>query len=136
MQIDLEVSRELHKWINDFQSAPARTETTIRRAMTKLSPFAERSVLRTVSRSTTHLSQKNLKDLGRLRVTLYRPSQCSDEFELVIWVGLADIPAHSLGRPNQKWHQNREVPLGRYFCVSTGGYSQRDRVSASTKLET
>ncbi len=98
MQIDLELDSQIKDLIADFQNAPAKTDSAIRRAMTKLSRFAERQVLRAISRATL-VSQKKVKELGRVRVTLHKPGQRSDQYELVIWVGLADIPAHYLGRP-------------------------------------
>ncbi|MTI13008.1 hypothetical protein [Sansalvadorimonas verongulae] len=110
MQIDLSLDQQLHTLIEDFHNAPAKTDTAIRRAMTKLSRFAERQVLRALSRSTS-ISQKKIKELGRVRVSLHRPGQKSDQYELVIWVGLADIPAHYLGRPIQT---KSGVRTGRY----------------------
>ena len=78
--------------------------------MTKLSRFAERRVLRALSRAT-QVSQKKVKELGRVRVTLHKPGTRSGQYELVIWVGLADIPAHYLGRPVQT---GSGVRTGRY----------------------
>ena len=110
MQIDLELDSQLRELVADFQSAPEKTDKAIRRAMTKLSRFAERQVLRSLSRATK-VSQKKVKELGRVRVTLHKPGQKSDQYELVIWVGLDDIPAHYLGRPVQT---GSGVRTGRY----------------------
>ena len=100
MQIDLTLDPVLAELAADFEEAPAETGKALRRAMSKLSRFAERRVLQTLSRATA-VSQKKLKDFGRVRVTLYKPDQQGSGYELVIWVGLFDIPAHYLGRAIQ-----------------------------------
>ena len=110
MQIDLELDSQLRELVADFQKTPEKTDKAIRRAMTKLSRFAERQVLRSFSRATK-VTQKKVKELGRVRVTLHKPGQKSDQYELVIWVGLDDIPAHYLGRPVQT---GSGVRAGRY----------------------
>ncbi|MTI15144.1 hypothetical protein E1189_19300 [Sansalvadorimonas verongulae] len=46
-----------------------------------------------------------------MRVSLHKPGQKSDQYKLVIWVGLADIPTHYLGRPIQT---QSGVRTGRY----------------------
>ena len=98
MQIDLELDDQLRELVADLGNAPQKTDKAIRRAMTKLSRFAERQVIRTLSRAA-QISQKKIRELGRVRVTLRKPGQTSSGYELVIWVGLADIPAHYLGKP-------------------------------------
>ena len=110
MQIDIDLDTRLRDLIADFDRAPAKTNTAIRRAMKKLSRFAERRVLQALGR-TVGVTQKKIKELGRVRVTLYRPGERSEQYELVIWVGLADISAHYLGRAVQT---KSGVRTGRY----------------------
>ncbi len=98
MEIDLDLDSQLRALVADFENAPAKTDKAIRRAMTKLSRFAERQVLRGLSRAT-QVTQKKMKELGRVRVSLRTPGKGSDHYELVIWVGLSEISAHYLGRP-------------------------------------
>ncbi len=98
MEIDLELDSQLRALVSDFENAPAKTDKAIRRAMTKLSRFSERQVLRGLSRAT-QVTQKKMKELGRVRVSLRTPGKGSDHYKLVIWIGLSDISAHYLGRP-------------------------------------
>ena len=110
MQVDVDLDGHLHDLVAAFDNAPAKTDQAIRRAMTKLSRFAERRVLQALSR-TVGVTQKKIKEFGRVRVTLHRPGDRSGQYELVIWVGLADIPAHYLGRAVQT---KSGVRTGRY----------------------
>ena len=110
MQIDVTLDGQLQTLVAEFDTAPAKTDTAIRRAMTKLSRFAERRVLQALSR-TVDVTQKKIREFGRVRVTLHRPGERSEQYELVIWVGLADIPAHYLGKAVQT---KSGVRTGRY----------------------
>ncbi len=114
MQIDLEIDSTLQTLVRELQEAPAKTDKAIQRALRKLSSFAERQVLRALSRAT-QVSQKQIKELGRVRLTLHKPGERSEDYELVIWIGLNDIPAHYLGRPVQN---SRGVRTGRHFWES------------------
>ncbi len=101
MQIDLSLDDVLQSVIRQFDAAPRQTNKAIQRSLRKLSRYAERQVLRTLARQTG-VTQKLFKSMGRIKVSLLHPGERgNDDYVLVIWVGLADIPAHYLGKPFQ-----------------------------------
>ncbi len=112
MKLDLELDSTVDELINQFNHAPEKVSKAIARSLRKLSRFAERRVLRELARRQ-NISQKVLKSLGRVRVSLYKPGDRSGQnYSLVIWVGALDIPAHYLGKPVQT---KRGVRTGRRF---------------------
>lgn len=96
MRIDLDVQGDIDDLIRGFKQSPGKVSQAIRRALRKLSRFAERRTLREVARQQG-MTQKLLKELGRVRVNLNQNSG----YQLVVWIGALDIPAHYLGKPVQ-----------------------------------
>ncbi|MET4695003.1 hypothetical protein [Endozoicomonas lisbonensis] len=96
MRLDLDVQGDIDGLIRDFKDSPKKVTKAIHRALRKLSRFAERRTLREVARQQG-ITQKLLKELGRVRVNLYH----HNGYQLVVWVGTQDIPAHYLGKPIQ-----------------------------------
>jgi len=101
MQLTIELDETLHRLTAELNDSPEKVNHAIRRTMTKLSRFAERQVLRELSRRVS-VSQALLKNLGRVKVTLEPPVRRGNNgYQVVIWVGLSAIPAHYLGNPRQ-----------------------------------
>ncbi|MGI9276863.1 MAG: hypothetical protein ACR2PT_18705 [Endozoicomonas sp.] len=101
MKLDLELDGPLDDLIEAFQDSPQNVSKAINRSLRKLSRFAERRTLRELARQQG-ITQKLLKELGRVKVSLYKPGERgTDGYSLVVWVGAWDIPAHYLGKPVQ-----------------------------------
>ncbi|MCW7551772.1 phage tail protein [Endozoicomonas gorgoniicola] len=96
MKIDLELDSQIEDIVSAFRDSPRRVDKALTRALRKLSRFAERQTLRNLARQQG-ITQKLLKELGRVRVTLNQ----NGGYQLVIWIGVLDIPAHYLGKPVQ-----------------------------------
>ena len=96
MKIDLEFDDQIEEIIKTFSDSPQLVGKALTRALRKLSRFAERQTLRDLARQQG-ITQKQLKELGRVRVTLNR----NNGYQLVIWIGALDIAAHYLGKPVQ-----------------------------------
>ncbi|WP_419835367.1 hypothetical protein [Endozoicomonas atrinae] len=112
MKLDLELDSTVDDLIGQFDHAPEKVSKAIARSLRKLSRFAERRILRELARQQS-ISQKVLKSLGRVRVSLYQPGdRAGQNYSLVIWIGALDIPAHYLGKPVQT---KRGVRTGRRF---------------------
>ncbi|WP_299735682.1 hypothetical protein [uncultured Endozoicomonas sp.] len=112
MKLDLELDSTVDELIEQFHSAPEIVSKAIARSLRKLSRFAERRVLRELARQQ-NITQKVLKSLGRVRVSLYKPGdRASKHYSLVIWIGALDIPAHYLGKPVPS---KTGVRTGRHF---------------------
>ncbi len=112
MKLDLELDSTVDELIEQFDHAPEKVSKAIARSLRKLSRFAERRVLRELARQQS-ISQKVLKSLGRVRVSLYQPGdRAGQNYSLIIWIGALDIPAHYLGKPIQT---KRGVRTGRRF---------------------
>ncbi|WBA83733.1 hypothetical protein [Endozoicomonas sp. GU-1] len=69
MLIEQEVSGDIEELTALFKQSPEKTEQAIQRTLSKLSRWAERQVLRDMSRRMK-VSQKVLKELNRIRVRL------------------------------------------------------------------
>ncbi|WP_066017710.1 hypothetical protein [Endozoicomonas atrinae] len=101
MKLDLELDSTVDELIDQFDHAPEKVSKAIARSLRKLSRFAERRVLRELARRQ-NITQKVLKSLGRVRVSLYQPGdRAGQNYSLIIWIGALDIPAHYLGKPIQ-----------------------------------
>ncbi|MGI9278339.1 MAG: hypothetical protein ACR2PX_01760 [Endozoicomonas sp.] len=101
MKLELELDDRVEAMIALFQNTPEKVNLATRRALRKLSRFAERHTLRELARQQG-ITQKKLKELGRVKVNLYQPGERgSDSYRLVVWIGAFDIPAHHLGQPKQ-----------------------------------
>ena len=101
MKFDLELDETLDELISRFEDSPRKVDKAIQRSLRKLSRFAERRTLRELSRQQG-ITQKLLKKLGRVKVSLYQPGDRAGQgYSLVIWVGVQDIPAHYLGKAVQ-----------------------------------
>ncbi len=101
MKLDLELDSTVDELIEQFDHAPEKVSKAIARSLRKLSRFAERRILRELARQQS-ISQKVLKSLGRVRVSLYQPGdRAGQNYSLIIWIGALDIPAHYLGNPIQ-----------------------------------
>lgn len=112
MKLDLELDSTVDELIEQFGHAPEKVSKAIVRSLRKLSRFAERRVLRELARRQ-NISQKVLKSLGRVKVSLYRRGdRAGQNYSLILWVGALDIPAHYLGKPIQT---RRGVQTGRRF---------------------
>ena len=112
MQLTIELDDTLQRLTAEFEQSPEKVSQAVRRTMVKLSRFAERQVLRELSRRIS-VNQTLLKNLGRVKVTLERPGRRGNEgYQVVIWVGLSAIPAHYLGNPRQT---RSGVRVGRRF---------------------
>ncbi|WP_419833066.1 hypothetical protein [Endozoicomonas atrinae] len=99
MLIEQEVSGDIEELIALFKHSPQKAEQAIHRALAKLSRWAERQVLRDMSRRMK-VSQKILKELNRIRVRLNK-SYGSKERYLTLWIGINEVGAHRLGNPRQ-----------------------------------
>ena len=99
MKLDLELDHSIDELVDGFSQAPEQVSKAIARSLRKLSRFAEKRVLRDLARQQ-NITQKLLKSLGRIKVSLYQP-RSGRGYRLVIWIGALDIPAHYLGRPVQ-----------------------------------
>ncbi len=112
MKLDLELDSTVDDLIGQFDHAPEKVSKAIARSLRKLSRFPERRILRELARQQS-ISQKVLKSLGRVRVSLYQPGdRAGQNYSLIIWIGALDIPAHYLGKPVQT---KRGVRTGRRF---------------------
>ncbi|WP_419835262.1 hypothetical protein [Endozoicomonas atrinae] len=112
MKLDLDLDSTVDELIEQFDHAPKKVSKAIARSLRKLSRFAERRILRELARQQS-ISQKVLKSLGRVRVSLYQPGdRAGQNYSLVIWIGALDIPAHYLSKPVQT---KRGVRTGRRF---------------------
>ena len=101
MKFDLELDETLDELIANFEDSPRKVNKVIQRSLRKLSRFAERRTLRELSRQQG-ITQKLLKELGRVKVSLYQPGDRAGQgYSLVIWIGVQDIPAHYLGKAVQ-----------------------------------
>ena len=122
MQLTIELDETLHRLTAELNDSPEKVNNAIRRTMTKLSRFAERQVLRELSRRVS-VSQALLKNLGRVKVTLEPPGRRGhDGYQVVIWVGLSAIPAHYLGKSttNPFRCQSRSSVLAGRIHVAAG----------------
>ncbi|WP_422463307.1 hypothetical protein [Endozoicomonas sp. ALB115] len=99
MLIEQEVSGDIEELTALFKQSPEKTEQAIQRTLSKLSRWAERQVLRDMSRRMK-VSQKLLKKLNRIKVRLNK-SYGRKERYLTIWVGINEVGAHRLGNPRQ-----------------------------------
>ncbi|WP_419832784.1 hypothetical protein [Endozoicomonas atrinae] len=99
MLIEQEVSGDIEELTTLFKHSPEKAEQAIQRALAKLSRWAERQVLRDMSRRM-NVSQKILKELNRIRVRL-KKSYGSKERYLTLWIGINEVGAHRLGNPRQ-----------------------------------
>ncbi|MGI9279265.1 MAG: hypothetical protein ACR2PX_06495 [Endozoicomonas sp.] len=112
MKLELELDDSIEELISDFQNTPDKLQLAIRRALRKLSRFTERRTLRALAREQG-ITQKKLKELGRVKVSLLKPGERGSEgYSLVIWIGAWDIPAHYLGKPRQT---KSGVKAGKHF---------------------
>ena len=112
MKLDLELNSVVDELIEHFAYSPEKVSKAIARSLRKLSRFAERRVLRELAREQG-TSQKVLKSLGRVKVSLHQPGdRAGAGYRLIIWVGALDIPAHYLGKPVQT---RTGVRIGRRF---------------------
>lgn len=112
MKLELELDDSIDELIRYFQNTPETLQLAIRRSLRKLSRFAERRTLRALAREQG-ITQKKLKELGRVKVNLLQPGERGSEgYSLVIWVGAWDIPAHYLGKPRQT---KKGVRTGKHF---------------------
>ena len=111
------IDGELERLQAEFAQAPDKVSKAVHRAMRKLSTYAERQVLRALSR-THPITQKQLKKLRRLRVKLYTPSYgpsgnvVVNAYMLSIFVGTNEIAAHYYGKPQRVV---KGVKTGRIF---------------------
>ncbi len=104
MQLDIDLDGPLSALTAELAAAPEKVNLALNRTLRRLSRYAERQVLRVLSRQTG-ITQASLKQMGRIRVSLQRPGERrSDGYRLVIWIGLDDIPAHYLGKPVETKH--------------------------------
>ncbi|MGO0305011.1 hypothetical protein ACTL6P_00110 [Endozoicomonas acroporae] len=99
MLIEQEVSGDIEELTALFKQSPEKTEQAIQRTLSKLSRWAERQVLRDMSRRIK-VSQKRLKELNRIKVRLNK-SYGRKERYLTIWIGINEVGAHRLGNPRQ-----------------------------------
>ncbi|WP_257296006.1 hypothetical protein [Endozoicomonas sp. YOMI1] len=99
MLIEQEVSGDIEELTALFKQSPEKAEQAIQRALSKLSRWAERQVLRDMSRRMK-VSQKRLKELNRIKVRLNK-SYGRKERYLTIWVGINEVGVHRLGNPRQ-----------------------------------
>ena len=112
MKLDLDLDSTVDDLIGQFDHAPEKVSKAIARSLRKLSRFAERRILRELARQQS-ISQKVLKSLGRVRVSLYQPGdRAGQNYSLIIWIGALEIPAHYLGKPIQT---RNGVRTGRRF---------------------
>ena len=99
MLIEQEVSGDIEELTALFKQSPEKAEQAIQRTLSKLSRWAERQVLRDMSRRIK-VSQKRLKELNRIKVRLNK-SYGRKERYLTIWIGINEVGAHRLGNPRQ-----------------------------------
>ncbi len=112
MKIEVSVSDDIDAISQLFKDSPAKTRKAINRALRNVSRFVERSVYREIA-SDISVTQKVLKELGRITVRLYEPSRNSNaDFALIIWIGTYNIAAHKLGKPVQT---AKGVKTGKHF---------------------
>ncbi|WP_257287969.1 hypothetical protein [Endozoicomonas sp. SESOKO2] len=112
MKLELELDDSIDELIHYFKNTPETLQLAIRRSLRKLSRFAERRTLRALAREQG-ITQKKLKELGRVKVNLLQPGERGSEgYSLVIWIGAWDIPAHYLGKPRQT---KQGVRTGKHF---------------------
>ncbi|KEQ17134.1 hypothetical protein [Endozoicomonas numazuensis] len=112
MKLDLELDDRIGGLITAFQNSPEKVDRATRRALKKLSRFAERHTLRALARQQG-ITQKTLKALGRVKVSLLKPGERGSEgYSLVVWIGASDLPAHYLGQPRQT---TSGVKTGKHF---------------------
>ena len=110
MNIFLDIQGDIDSLIEQFGDSPDKVSKVTERALRKLSKFAERKTLQALSRQV-NVSQKLIKDLGRVRATLAKTGNRQD-YELVVWLGIFDIGAHKLGKPQPT---NKGVKTGKFF---------------------
>ena len=115
MKLAIDLDSSIDDLIEAFSDSPEKVAKAIDRALRKLSRFAESRTRREVSRQMK-ISAKLLKELGRVKVNLYKPGGLNpDGYRLVVWIGIMDIPAHYLGKPAQT---KAGVRTGRHFWDS------------------
>jgi len=98
MLIEQEISGDIEQLIRLFKDSPQKTEKAIQRALAKVSKWAERQVLRDLSRQLT-VSQKQLNELNRIHVR--RTKTPDEKFYLSVWIGTNPVGAHRFGTPRQ-----------------------------------
>ena len=112
MKLELELDDSIEALISRFQNTPENIQLATRRALRKLSRFAERRTLRALAREQG-ITQKKLKELGRVKVSLLQPGERGSEgYSLVVWIGAWNLPAHYLGKTRQT---KKGVRTGRHF---------------------
>ncbi len=99
MLIEQEVSGDIEELTALFKHSPEKAEQAIQRALAKLSRWAERQVLRDMSRRM-NISQKILKELNRIWVRLNKSYDRKERY-LILWIGINEVGAHRLGNPRQ-----------------------------------
>ena len=112
MNIYLDLEGEIDPLIAGLKDSPDKVSKATKRALSKLAKFAERNVLREVSRQVG-VTAKLIKELGRVRASLKKATnRDTGAYELVVWLGIFDIPAHKLGTPRQT---RAGVRTGKHF---------------------
>ena len=109
MYIEHEVTGEIDELISLFKNSPDKSEKAIIRAGRKLGRWAERQVLRDMSRRM-RVPQKILKEWNRVKVSTAKKIGSDSSF-LRVWVGINRVGAHRLGKVMQK---RRGVQVGRH----------------------
>ena len=99
MLIEQEVSGDIEELTALFKHSPEKAERAIQRAISKLSRWAERQVLRDMSQRMK-VSQKRLKELNRIKVRLNKRYGRKERY-LTIWIGINEVGAHRFGKPKQ-----------------------------------
>ncbi len=107
----IDISADLETLLVLFKDAPDKVDKAVRRAMKKLSRYAERQILRALSRAHP-LSQKQLKKLRRLRIKVFSPSHAVNDYVMAVYLGTNAIAAHYYGTPQQR---PKGVKTGKQF---------------------
>ena len=98
MLIEQEISGDIEQLTRLFKNSPQKTEKAIQRALAKVSRWAERQVLRDLSRQM-NVTQKQLKALNR--VVVRRTKTPGEKRYLSVWIGTNPVGAHRFGTPRQ-----------------------------------
>ncbi len=98
MLIEQEISGDIEQLIRLFKDSPQKTEKAIQRALAKVSRWAERQVLRDLSRQM-NIPQKQLKALNR--VVVRRTKTPGEKRYLSVWIGTNPVGAHRFGTPDK-----------------------------------
>ena len=97
----IDISADLETLLVLFKDSPDKVDKAVRRAMKKLSRYAERQLLRALSRAHP-LSQAQLKKLRRLRLKVFTPNNAVNDYALLINFGTNPVAAHYYGKPQQR----------------------------------